>query len=62
MRIFTKSFFRLSEADQRAVVDAVIRDFEDCLGRLLNPSDEGKVHKQIGRIRRRAIEQGVYLE
>lgn len=62
MRIFTKSFFRLSENDQGAFVDALIRDLESCAGRHLNPDDDRNVEKQIERIQRRAIEHGVYSD
>ena len=61
-KTFTKSFFRLSDNDRVAVVDAVIRDLESCLGRHLNPDDDRKVKKHIEGIRRRAIEHGVYSE
>jgi hypothetical protein len=61
-RIFTKRFFDLSHADQSAVVDAVIQDIESCIGRHLNSADDRKAEKQIERIRRRAVEHGVFSD
>lgn len=62
MRIFTKTFCRLSQSDQSAIVDAVIRDIEGCIGRHMNPEDDRKAEKQIERIRRRAVEHGVWQD
>lgn len=61
-KTFTKSFFRLSDNDRLAVVDAVICDLESCIGRHLNPDDDRRTERQIERIQRRAIEHGVYSE
>jgi hypothetical protein len=61
-KIFTKRFSNLTPADQSAVVAAAIRDLESCIGRHLNPEDDGKVEKQIDRIRQRAVEYGVYTD
>jgi hypothetical protein len=56
--IFTKTFFRLSELDQAKVVDAVIAD----IGRehWATPEDEKRAKRQIQRIRRKAVEHGIY--
>ena len=59
-RIFTKRFFRLDPADQSAVVDSVIHDIEGCIGRHMNPNDDRKAEKQVERIRRKAVEYGVW--
>jgi tRNA splicing endonuclease len=59
-KIFTKKFFRLTAHDQAALVDAVIRDLESCIGRNLNPEDDRKVRQHIRRIERKAVEYGVY--
>lgn len=59
IRIFTKGFFKLSSADQSAVVESAIRELEMCIGRHVNPADDRKVEKQIERIRQKAVEYGV---
>ncbi len=58
-RIFTIRFFRLSSADQSAVVDSAIRDLTNCVGRNVDPADDRKVEKQIKRIQQKAVEYGV---
>ena len=60
MRIFTKRFFELNSIDQAAVVHAVIRDLENCIGQLLDSQDKRKVRTRIKRIRRRANTHRVF--
>lgn len=60
MRVFTKLFVRLSHSDQSAFVNAVIRELESCIGMHLNPEDDAKVAKEIQRIKRRAVQHGVF--
>ena len=61
-RMFTKRFSRLSDSDQAALVDAVVRDLRGCVGRHVNPEDDRKVEQQIKRIEERAVQNGVYTE
>ncbi len=62
MKIFTKNFFRLSESDQATVVNAAIQELESTIGRHVDPADDQRVEKQIERIRKRAVEHGVFNE
>ena len=59
MKLFTKRFFRLGHTDQVAVVEAVTRDLENCMGRHRDSKDDRKAEKKIALIRRRAVEYGV---
>lgn len=59
-RIFTKKFFGMSDLDQAAVVDSVIRELKDAIGRHLDRRDDAKVKRTIRRIERKAIEYGIY--
>ena len=40
--IFTKRFFRLSDADQASVVKAIINDIESCIGVTSMPETIGR--------------------
>lgn len=58
--IFTKRFYALSPADQAAVVDAAIRDLELVIGD--RPVDQRAIRRSITRVKKKAIECGVYGE
>jgi hypothetical protein len=58
-RIFTKSFFRLSNNDQAAIVHSIIHDLKSCIGRHVKPEDDKKAERQIKWILARAVEHGV---
>ena len=58
MRIFTTKFFRLSEADQQAVVDAAIRDLTS--QRYVNDEDERKAREAVRRIENKARRLGIH--
>lgn len=58
-RIFTKSFFQLSDIDQAAVVLSVIDNLKSCIGRHVNPDDDKKAEQRIKRIWARAVQHGV---
>jgi hypothetical protein len=60
--VFTKSFFRLSDSDQAAVVRAIIHDLESCVGRHIDPADDKTAEQRIKRIRARAIQHGVFQD
>jgi hypothetical protein len=59
MKLFTKRFFRLGHTDQVAVVEAVTRDLENCMGRHRDSKGDRKAEKKIERIQRQAREYGV---
>lgn len=61
-KIFTKSFFQLSDIDQAAVVCAAVHDLENCIGRFVNPADDKRAKKQITRILAKATEYGIVEE
>ena len=56
IRIFTPAFFRLTRADQAAVVNSVVRDLKEAIGRHLDPRDDAKAAQTIRRIEKKAIE------
>lgn len=62
MKLFTKRFFQLDGNDQVAVVGAVIRDLENCMGRHRDSKDDRKAENKIALIRRRAVEHGVPID
>ena len=39
-KIFTKTFFELSDSDQAAVVRSIIHDLKSCIGRHVDPEDD----------------------
>jgi hypothetical protein len=61
-RIFTARFFRLSEIDQAAIVDAHVRELESLIGRLVDPEGERRVKRQLRDLRKRAAEHGFRTE
>ena len=58
-RIFTKSFFQLSDADQAAVVRAIINDIEACVGRHVDARDDRNAKQRVLRIREKAAKYGI---
>jgi hypothetical protein len=58
-KLFTKNFFRLSESDQAAVVDAVLRDLNQCWA---NEQDYKKAERRRKAIIKKAVEYGIYAE
>jgi hypothetical protein len=57
MRIFTQKFFRLSEADQAAVVDATLRDLRN--QHYASVEDERKAEQEAKRIEKKACRLGI---
>ena len=57
--IFTKKLFDLSEIDQAAVVDAAVRELDQCWA---SKEDEGRATRARQRIERKAIKYGVLEE
>lgn len=57
--IFTKRFFELSAIDQSGIVDAVLRDLDQCW---LSQEDEDRAKRQRQRIERKAIEYGIFAD
>jgi hypothetical protein len=62
IRIFTQAFFRLTRSDQAAVVQSVVRDLQNAIGRHLDPRDDAKAERTIRRIEKKALEYGVHVE
>jgi hypothetical protein len=60
MKVFTKKFFNLPQSDQRQVVDAAIHDLEASIGCHLDAEDDRKAKRQVKRIRKKAVETGIY--
>jgi hypothetical protein len=60
MKIFTKEFFSLAQSDQRQVIDAALHDLEASIGRHVDHDGDRKAKQQIKRIKRKAVEAGVY--
>ena len=60
--IFTKCFFELSPIDQAALVDAAIREIEYVIGQGTDPDSDRKARRRIARIRRKALECGIWEE
>jgi hypothetical protein len=60
MKVVTKTFFSLNGIDQRQVVDAIIHDLEVTIGRHVEPDGDRKAKQQVRRIRKKAVEAGVY--
>ena len=60
MYIFTKTFFKLSLIDQAAVVTAAIDELQGCIGCHADPADDRKAEQKIERIKKKAIEFGIY--
>jgi hypothetical protein len=58
-KIFTKTFFELTDSDQAAVVQSIIHDLKSCIELHVNPEDDTKVEKRIRRIWARAVRHGV---
>jgi hypothetical protein len=58
-RIFTTGLFKLSPADQCAVVAAHINDLESCLGRYVNPAHEPLAKRQLARFKAKARRLGI---
>ena len=61
-RIFTTRFFRLSPADQCAVVTAHIHDMEECLGRYGDPTQDKLARQRLARFKARAKKLGIVGE
>jgi hypothetical protein len=57
--IFTKRFFRLTAADQAAVVGAVLQDIERNYGWHITPEEEKRARRQAARIRIKAVKCGI---
>jgi len=57
--IFTKRFFDLSAIDQSGIVDAALRDLDQCW---LSQADENRAKRKRRRIERKAIKYGVWEE
>ena len=62
IRIFTRGFLRMSPRNQSAILNFVISDLENSIGRHMNSEDDRKAEKQIERIRRKAVKYGVWSE
>ncbi len=62
MRVFTKRFFGLSPLDQVQVVNAALRDLEECAGRSIDKAGRERAKRTIRRIRRKAVDFGVFSE
>lgn len=58
-KIFTKTFFELSDSDQAAVVRSIIHDLKSCIGRHVNPEDDKKTEQRIKGILAKADRHGV---
>jgi len=59
-RIFTKSFFEQSVADQGRIVEAALRELENQL--YSSKADEEKAREAAKRIRRKAVKYGLFTE
>ena len=61
-KVFTKTFFELSDSDQAAVVRSIIHDLESCVGRHIDLEGDKKAEQRIKRIRARAVQHGVFQD
>jgi hypothetical protein len=57
--IFTKQFFRLSAIDQSGIVDAAMRDLDQCW---LSQEDEDRAKRKRQQIEKKAIKYGILAD
>ena len=60
MYIFTKTFFKLNQIDQAAVIAAAIDELQSCIGRHVDPADDRRAELKIERIKKKADAFGIY--
>jgi hypothetical protein len=58
-KIFAKRFFELSAGDQAGIVDAALRDLNQCWA---SEEDRKRAERMQKRIEKKAVEYGIFAE